>query len=184
MNENDPVGDIVSMVDNEIMKAEERVSRLRAARRALGASEEYSVIDTGTPSMIVPTVSGMSIPDACETLLRHFQKPQKARALAEAMLSGGYEYNRGASKLRASLTGSMHRLLGKGVFTKPEPGTYGLVEWERTGPSGNERSRTGAEQRATANLGLDNRRTSNTRPDGTQANGKREASLRPLPALL
>ena len=49
MNGNDPVGDIVSMLDNEIMKAEERVSRLRAARIALGASEEYSVIDTGTP---------------------------------------------------------------------------------------------------------------------------------------
>lgn len=81
----------------------------------------------------LPSVKGMSIPDACEKLLRHSGKPLKARELADQMLKAGYEYDKSASKLRASLTGSLDRsirILDEGRFVKPEPGTYGLAEWE------------------------------------------------------
>ena len=136
MDDNDPVADIVSMLDNEIVKAEKRVARLRAARIALGVTEDVGMVTVGgfLPD-VLPSVKGMSIPDACETLLRFFKKPRKARTLAEAMIKAGYEYSKGPSKLRASLTGSIDRYirLGDGRFVKTGPGTYALVEWDQPG---------------------------------------------------
>jgi hypothetical protein len=70
---------------------------------------------------------GSPLIDAAITALRAATKPLPIMELVAAVQKGGFQPNRDAKKVRASLVSALLRRTD--VFSKPKRATYGLVEW-------------------------------------------------------
>ncbi len=70
---------------------------------------------------------GSPLIDAAITALRAATKPLPIMELVAAVQKWGFQANRDAKKVRASLASALLRR--DDLFTNPERGTYGLVEW-------------------------------------------------------
>ncbi len=70
---------------------------------------------------------GSPLIEAAVAALRTATKPMLVVELVAAVQKAGFQPNRDAKKLRASLVSALLRRTD--LFSKPERATYGLVEW-------------------------------------------------------
>ncbi len=128
----------LSTLKRRLAKLEDHRTRLIAAINALEALEtESGTVDakveakpkrhrarrrkkSSKPTMI----------EATEALLREKGKPMHISDIVAGIQLRGFRRNDPMTKVRASLIPTIDRKVSAGlIFTKPEPATYGLLEW-------------------------------------------------------
>ena len=137
---------------------EELVRKRDEAQRALDALDTAMGIVADKPYVSEPSAqpkAPYSLKDctqmeAVETVLRHEGSPMHLKPLAEKMRSMGFSYDGDHKALRKSLSATLDaRVRNRDTFTRPQPGTYGLLEWE-TQASTNTEAENGAETPSSA----------------------------------
>jgi len=118
----------------EFTKLDARRSQVKAVignLEALYPRAAQPAPTTATTVRIAPTAT---MPDAAETVLRGLGRPLHIRSLIEAIQATGFHADRDFETMRTTLVSTLDRKVKAGqTFTKPEPGTYGLLEWRTEG---------------------------------------------------
>ena len=113
---------------DELRKARQRVERLEDALRHY--EEVYNVMN-GVPSSGSSGVSGdgtVKSGSQAEKVIRVLSDAGEPVHINEIMARMGIECTMSAKN---SLAGSLSRYVRQGqIFTRPAPGTFGLIEWE------------------------------------------------------
>jgi len=114
----------IKTLRRQLRDVDQQRAKIIDAIRALEELNPIAANGDGTPRKRTGT---SPLVDAALAALRAATKPTPIIDLVAAIQKAGYQPNQPAKKVRASLVSALLRRTD--LFTKPERGTYGLVEW-------------------------------------------------------